>query len=67
MTGNTVTNVCHPIIDHDVTNKIYVDQITSDAVSMIMMGNLNMNGCRIKGLPIWTYQKVILTLPVGYK
>jgi len=54
MTGNTVTNVCNPKADHGVTNKLYVDQITSDAVSKnggTMMGNLNMNGYRIKGLP----------------
>jgi len=54
MTGNTVTNVCNPMADHDVTNKLYVDQSTSDAVSKnggTMMGNLNMNGYRIKGLP----------------
>ena len=54
MTGNPVTNVCNPTVDHDVANKMYVDQITSDAVSKnggTMMGNLNMNGYRIKGLP----------------
>jgi len=51
MTGNTVTNVCNSTADHDVANKMYVDQITSDAVSKngdTMMGNLNMNGYRIK-------------------
>ena len=31
MTGNTVTNVCNPTADH-VANKIYVVQITSDAL-----------------------------------
>ena len=54
MTGNTVTNVCNPTVDHDVANKMYVDQITSDAVSKngsTMMGNLDMNGYIIKGLP----------------
>ena len=42
MTGNTVTNVCNPTVDHDVANKMYVDQITGDAVSKnggTMMGN----------------------------
>jgi len=31
MTGNTLTNVNNPVFDHDVANKLYVDDKTRDS------------------------------------
>ena len=70
MTGNTVTIVCNPTADHDVPNKLYVDRTTSHAVPKnggSMVGNFNMNGYGKRVCQLQAYQKVIHTLPVGYK
>ena len=56
MTGNTLTNVRSPASDHDVANKVYVDENAGgddEKVSKagdIMSGDLNMAGNRITGL-----------------
>ena len=56
MMGNTLTNVSNPASDHDVANKVYVDENAggdNDKVSKagdVMSGDLNMSGNRITGL-----------------
>jgi len=56
MTGNTLTNVSNPASDHDVANKVYVDENAGgddEKVSKtgdVMSGDLNMAGNRIIGL-----------------
>ena len=56
MIGNTLTNVSNPASDHDVANKVYVDENASgddEKVSKagdVMSGDLNMAGNRITGL-----------------
>jgi len=56
MMGNTLTNVSNPPSDHDVANKVYVDENAGgddDKVSKAgdtMEGDLNMGGNRITGL-----------------
>ena len=56
MTGNTLTNVSNPASDHDVANKVYVDENAGggdEKVSKtgdVMSGDLNMAGNRITGL-----------------
>ena len=52
MAGNTLTNVSNPVDDHDVANKVYVDEnagISRDGA--VMQGNLDMGGYRLTGLP----------------
>ena len=50
MMGNTLTNVSNPASDHDVANKVYVDENAGgddDKVSKagdVMSGDLNMAG-----------------------
>jgi len=55
MTGNTLTNVCEPVHDHDAANKLYVDRRSggTDKVSRSgdsMEGDLDMGGYSIAGL-----------------
>jgi len=56
MMGNTLINVSNPTSDHDVANKVYVDENASGDDAMIskggdtMEGDLNMGGNRITGL-----------------
>ena len=56
MMGNTLTNVSNPASDHDVANKVYVDENAGgddEKVSKtgdVMSGDLNMAGNRITGL-----------------
>ena len=56
MMGNTLTNVSNPASDHDVANKVYVDENAGgddDKVSKagdVMSCDLNMGGNRITGL-----------------
>ena len=55
MVGNTLTNVSDPVNNHDVANKIYVDENTVVSKSGdTMEGDLNMDGNRITGLPTTT-------------
>jgi len=52
MAGNTLMNVSGPVHNHDVANKIYVDENTGVSKSGdTMEGDLNMDGNRITGLP----------------
>ena len=55
MTGNTLTNVSNPASDHDLANKVYLDENAggNNKVSKTgdtMEGDLNMAGNRITGL-----------------
>jgi len=55
MAGNTLMNVSAPVHNHDVANKIYVDENTGVSKSGdTMEGDLNMDGNRITGLPTTT-------------
>ena len=54
--GNTLTNVSNPASDHDVANKVYVDENAGgddqkvSKAGDVMSGDLNMSGNRITGL-----------------
>jgi len=56
MSGNTLTNLRNPVLNHDVATRVYVDE-SSDGLDKVsksgdtMLGNLNMAGKRITGLP----------------
>jgi len=52
MAGNTLTNVSNPVDDHDVANKVYVDENSGVSKGGVEMeGNINMGGYRVTGLP----------------
>jgi len=51
MAGNTLTNVSNPVDDHDVANKVYVDENAGVSKNGdMMLGDLDMNGYRLTGL-----------------
>jgi len=55
MTGNTLTNMCEPVHDHDAANKLYVDQRSGGTDKVSRSGDskqsdLDMCGYRISGL-----------------
>ena len=50
MSGNTLRNVSEPVHDHDVANKVYVDENSISKNGGEMQGDLNMNNHRLRGL-----------------
>ena len=52
MSGNTFRNVSNPVNEHDAANKEYVDEnVGVSKNGDAMLGNLDMNGYRLTGLP----------------
>ena len=52
MARNTLTNVSNPVDDHNVANKVYVDENAGVSKGgAVMEGNIDMGGYRLTGLP----------------
>jgi len=50
MTGNTLTNVSNPASEHDVANKVYVDENANGVDKVSKTGDQHMAGNRIRVL-----------------